>query len=62
MDTFFSLNLSTTKIGSWMDVDGLRRFPSLRELRLQRVPVLEEYTKHERRMMLTARLPNVKVN
>lgn len=30
-------------------------------LRLQHCPVLHEYTAHERRMMLIARLPNVEV-
>ena len=42
-------------------VDRLRNFPSLSELRLQHCPILHEHTAHERRMMLIARLPNVKI-
>ncbi len=55
------LNVSTTKISSWGEVDKLRQFPSLRELRLQHCPVLTEHTVHERRMLLISRLPNVKI-
>lgn len=57
----FSLNLSTTKISEWSDIDNLRTFPSLTELRIRNCPILEEYTAHERRMLLVARLPNVLV-
>lgn len=56
-----SLNLSTTQISSWEEVDKLRNFPSLTELRLQHCPVLRSYTAHERRMLLVARLPNIQV-
>ncbi len=54
-----SLNLNTTKIDSWADIDRLRLFPALAELRLRHCPLLDEYTAHERRMLLVARLPNV---
>lgn len=56
-----NLSLSTTKIGSWEEVDKLRNFPSLKELRLQYVPILNELSAHERRMMIVARLPNIQV-
>jgi hypothetical protein len=56
-----NLNLSTTKISSWNEVDRLRSLPMLKELRLQHCPVLSEYTVHERRMLLISRLPNVKI-
>ena len=56
-----SLNVSTTKINSWSEVEKLRKFPGLDELRIQGCPFLDEYTAHEKRMMLIARLPNVKV-
>jgi len=55
-----SLNVSTTKINSWSEVEKLRKFPGLDELRIQGCPFLDEYTAHEKRMMLIARLPNVK--
>jgi len=56
-----SLNVSTTKINSWTEVEKLRKFPGLNDLRIQGCPFLDEYTAHEKRMMLIARLPNVKV-
>ena len=56
-----SLNVSTTKIRSWDEVEKLRKFQELNELRIQGCPFLDEYTAHEKRMMLIARLPNVKV-
>ena len=39
----------------------LTGFPSLSDLRIKHCPVLEEYTAHERRMMLIARLPNIQI-
>lgn len=56
-----SLNISTTKISCWAEVDKLRQFPGLKDLRISGCPFLDEYTAHEKRMMLIARLPNVKV-
>ena len=50
-----------SRISSWPEVDRLRCFPSLRELRLQHCPILHEYTAHERRMLLVARLPNIRI-
>ncbi len=56
-----TLNISTTRIDSWQEVDKLRRFPALEELRLRRVPLFQRLTAHERRMLLVGRLPNVRV-
>ena len=56
-----SLNISTTKIHDWAEVDKLRQFPALYDLRISHCPFLDEYTAHEKRMMLIARLPNVQV-
>jgi len=56
-----SLNLSPTSVSTWEEVDRLRSLPSLRELRLQHCPVLSGYSAHERRMLLVARLPNVRI-
>jgi len=56
-----SLNVSTTKINSWQEVEKLRRFPGLNDLRIQGCPFLDELNRKEKRAMLVARLPNVKV-
>ncbi len=56
-----SLNLSTTEVSAWEEVDRLRLLPALSELRLRRCPVLRGLTAHERRTMLIARLPNVRI-
>merc|ERR1712004_586282 len=56
-----SLNISTTKIKDWAEVDKLRKFPALEDLRSSHCPFLEELSAHEKRTMLIARLPNVQV-
>ena len=56
-----SLNISTTKIKDWAEVDKLRKFPALEDLRISHCPFLDELSAHEKRMMLIARLPNVQV-
>ncbi|XP_050419874.1 tubulin-specific chaperone cofactor E-like protein [Adelges cooleyi] len=59
------LNLNRTLIRTWDDVDILGRFPALRYLRIQGCPLFEEnverqeYTEHERRQLLIARLPSI---
>lgn len=55
------LNLNSTMISSWDDIEQLAKFPTLQCLRLQGCPLWEsnEYTEHERRQLLIARLPNV---
>jgi hypothetical protein len=49
-----SLNLTTNRISRWSDIDHLRTFPALAELRFKNSPLLEDYTAHERRMLLVA--------
>jgi hypothetical protein len=61
LNSLLSLNMSTTAINSWEDVEKLKKFQGLEDLRLQGCPFLSELTAHERRMLLVARLPNVKV-
>lgn len=56
-----ALNVNATRIAKWEDVDNFRTFPSLQELRIRGCPLMEEYTAHERRSLLVARLPNVAV-
>ncbi|KAK0082498.1 hypothetical protein PV325_001302 [Microctonus aethiopoides] len=56
------LNVNGTLLSTWDDVERLARFPSLKSLRMQGCPLFEsprEYTEHERRQLLIARLPNV---
>ena len=61
LDRLYSLNLNITKITHWSDLDKLRKYPNLTDLRIKHCPLLEEYTAHERRMMLIARLPNIQI-
>lgn len=60
-DKLQSLNLNMTRISEWSDLDQLRKYPNLTDLRIKHCPLLEEYTAHERRMMLIARLPNIQI-
>ncbi|CAB0000895.1 unnamed protein product [Nesidiocoris tenuis] len=58
------LNLNNTLLSSWEDIDRLACFPSLEHLRLHGLPLFTEhcqgFTKHERRQLLVARLPNIR--
>lgn len=55
------LNLNSTNIATWDDIERLSKFPVLHCLRVQGCCLCEshEYTEHERRQLLIARLPNV---
>lgn len=55
------LNLSSTDINTWDDIDRLAKFPALKNLRVQNWPLWEkcDATEHERRQLLIARLPFV---
>lgn len=57
------LNLSSTNINTWDDIDRLAKFPALRNLRVQNWPLWEkcDATEHERRQLLIARLPFVQI-
>ncbi|KAL1138747.1 hypothetical protein AAG570_008809 [Ranatra chinensis] len=57
------LNLNNTLISAWDDIDRIACFPSLQHLRIHGLPLFEgpsDYTKHERRQLLIARLPNIR--
>ncbi|XP_031559801.1 tubulin-specific chaperone cofactor E-like protein [Actinia tenebrosa] len=58
------LSLNKTGICSWESIDALRRFPSLKDIRLLGIPLMDEITDDkEKRQHLIARLPNVvKIN
>lgn len=53
------LSLNRTLLGSWTDIDKLRLFPMLRDVRLQGIPFLESYSPEDRRCELLARLPGI---
>lgn len=55
------INLNATQLGTWDDIERLSKFPSLQCVRIQGCPLWEsnEYTEHERRQLMIARLPNV---
>ncbi|KAF7282023.1 tubulin folding cofactor E like protein mlt [Rhynchophorus ferrugineus] len=55
------LNLNSTNLSTWDDIERLSKFPALQCVRVQGCPLWEsnEYTEHERRQLLIARLPNV---
>ncbi|CAG9861078.1 unnamed protein product [Phyllotreta striolata] len=56
------INMNSTNISTWNDVEKLAKFPKLECVRIQACPIWEsnEYTEHERRQLLIARLPNAK--
>lgn len=55
------LNLNSTQLSTWNDIERLAKFPVLECVRVQGCPLWDtnEYTEHERRQLLIARLPNV---
>lgn len=57
------LNINSTNISAWDDIERLSKFPVLQCLRMQGCCLWEshEYTEHERRQLLIARLPNVEM-
>lgn len=55
-----SISLNNCIINCWEELDHLRQFPSLLELRLQSCPLFQKLTEHERRQFIIARLPNVR--
>lgn len=54
-----TLNMNNNKLSQWDEIDKLRLFPSLQDIRVLGLPFYEEYTAHERRQLLIGRLPNV---
>lgn len=55
-----SVSLNNSCIDCWEEVDQLRNWPSLVELRLQSCPLFRTLTEHERRQLTIARLPNLR--
>ncbi|CAG0883388.1 unnamed protein product [Darwinula stevensoni] len=53
------LNLNNSMIPSWEEIEKLRGLPSLVDFRMVNCPAFEEYTEHERRQEMIARLDNV---
>ena len=54
-----SLCVSETGIGTWEEIDALNSFPSLTEIRLTQIPLLEHFNETERRQLTLARLARV---
>ena len=55
------LNVSNTAIKAWSEVEKFRQFPGLSELRILDCPFNSDLSAEERRSMIIARLPNIKV-
>ncbi|XP_022912585.2 tubulin-specific chaperone cofactor E-like protein [Onthophagus taurus] len=57
------LNLNSSQLSNWDEIERLSKFPALQCLRIQGCPLWDshEYTEHERRQLLIARLPNVEM-
>ncbi|XP_043532334.1 alpha-tectorin [Chiloscyllium plagiosum] len=56
-----SINLHNSGLNSWDDIDKLKAFPKLEEVRLLGIPLLQSYSEEERRKLIIARLPSVTV-
>ncbi|XP_076606786.1 tubulin-specific chaperone cofactor E-like protein [Chaetodon auriga] len=59
--TLHSINLNNTGLSKWEDVERLNFLPKLQEVKAKGIPLLEPYTTHERRCLLLAQLPSVRV-
>uniref|UniRef100_A0A0K2UDV7 Uncharacterized protein n=1 Tax=Lepeophtheirus salmonis TaxID=72036 RepID=A0A0K2UDV7_LEPSM len=55
------INLSGNPISTWEEIEKLRDFKHLTELRIQGCPFSDGYPTKERRMLLVARLPNIRI-
>ena len=61
-DTLVSLKtlcLTKTMLNRWEDIDALRNFISLKEVKLIGIPLVAQFSEDEARKLLVARLPNV---
>ncbi|VDM59591.1 unnamed protein product [Angiostrongylus costaricensis] len=56
-----SLNLGKTDISDWESIDGLDRLPSLVDLRILAIPLLESFNEDERIHLVVARIRNLRV-
>ncbi|KJH46017.1 leucine Rich repeat-containing domain protein [Dictyocaulus viviparus] len=56
-----SVNLGKTEISDWESIDSLDRLPSLTDLRILAIPLLESYDEDERIHLVVARIRNLRV-
>ncbi|VDO52928.1 unnamed protein product [Haemonchus placei] len=61
LTTLESLNLAKTEISDWESIDNLDRLPSLTDLRVLAIPLLESLTEEERTHLVIARVRNLRV-
>ncbi|XGW33639.1 hypothetical protein V3C99_017779, partial [Haemonchus contortus] len=61
LKTLESLNLAKTEISDWESIDNLDRLPSLTDLRVLAIPLLESLTEEERTHLVIARVRNLRV-
>lgn len=54
-----SINLHNSGLSSWDDIDKLKAFPKLEEVRLLGIALLQNYSEEERRKLVIARLPSI---
>ncbi|XP_076831996.1 tubulin folding cofactor E-like a isoform X2 [Brachyhypopomus gauderio] len=54
-----SINLHNAGLNRWEDIEKLTFLPRLEEVRLQGIPLLQNYTNTERRNLMIAQLPSV---
>ncbi|TTO95312.1 Tubulin-specific chaperone cofactor E-like protein [Bagarius yarrelli] len=54
-----SINLHNSGLSQWEDIEKLNCLPKLEEVRLQGIPLLQNYTNTERRSLMIAQLPSV---
>lgn len=53
------LSLTKTNLASWEHIENLRKFASLKEVKLLGISLLSTYESDEARRLLVARLPNI---
>ncbi|KAL6722554.1 hypothetical protein Aduo_017668 [Ancylostoma duodenale] len=61
LSTLQSLNLGKTEIADWDSIDSLDRLPSLTDLRILSIPLLESFNEEERIHLVIGRVQNLRV-
>lgn len=56
-----SLVLNRTMLNDWSDIEALNTFPSLKDVRLLGIPLLNDYSEKQGRQLLIANLPNIEM-
>lgn len=54
-----SLQISKTSLSNWLDLEGINSFVSLKSLRINNIPLLENFGQGEVRSMSIARFPRI---